>query len=287
VKPEISLVLVSYEMAREIPRTLRSLSPAYQHNATADRCEVILVDNGSREPPRIEMFVDLGMNLSVHHIADASQSPVAAANLGIARARAPLIGVWVDGARMASPGLVDACARAARLHPRPVIATGNHHLGPAPQYISMMAGYDRAEEDRLLQSIGWPTGGRRLFEIGTPDRWGSTDGPMLESNALFMPRAIWDEIGGYDPRFTGPGGGATNPDVFIRACALPDVQLIKVAGEATFHQLHGGVVSNAKERVALAFKAASQEYFRIRARPLAPVRTRSWLFDPASDTVTY
>ena len=273
-------------MEREIARTLRSLAPGYQRGVPPGRCEVILVDNGSRTPPRAENFADLGIDLRVHVMANPTHSPVAAANHGLAMARAPLVGMWIDGARLASPGLVDACARAAALHPHAVVATANHHLGPAPQYLSIEEGYDRAEEDRLLRSIDWPAGAAHLFEIATPDRWGSIDGPMIESNALFMSRALWDELGGYDPAFTSAGGGAANPDVFIRACALPHTQQFRIAGEATFHQIHGGLVSNAAHRAMFAMKDVSSEYFRLRGRPLAPVRAPGWRYDPASGAVT-
>ena len=46
----LSVVLVVHDMARELPRTLRSLSPRYQVGLAADDYEVIVVDNGSVEP---------------------------------------------------------------------------------------------------------------------------------------------------------------------------------------------------------------------------------------------
>ncbi|NDD63778.1 MAG: hypothetical protein EBZ36_07345, partial [Acidobacteria bacterium] len=38
-------------MAREAPRTILSALPPYQKNVTASDYEVIVVDNGSTEPP--------------------------------------------------------------------------------------------------------------------------------------------------------------------------------------------------------------------------------------------
>ncbi|HEX8232442.1 MAG TPA: glycosyltransferase family A protein [Caulobacteraceae bacterium] len=285
MSPEASIVVVSYEMAREIPRTLLSLSAPYQLNCPRGRVEVILVDNGSREPPRPEQFAGLDLDLTVHHLPKVSPSPVAALNLGIAEARAPLICAWIDGARMASPGLVDACIRASKRHPRPVIATANYQLGPGPQYVTMLHGYDAAEEDRLIESIGWPADGYRLFEIAAPIQFADDRKPMMESNALFLPRALWDELGGFDPAFASPGGGPCNPDVFIRACAAPDTRLIRIRGEATFHQIHGGVSINAAERVNAVLKALSSEYYRIRGRPMSPVRDLGWVFDPKTGSL--
>lgn len=284
-QPEIGIVVISYNMARELPRTLLSLSPGYQRNCPPGRCEVILVDNGSATPPEADDFASLGLRLSVHRQPNPGPSPAAAINLGLSLTSAPLVGVWIDGARLSSPGLVDACARAARLHPRAVIGTVNYHLGPSEQYLSILSGYDRAEEDRLLASIDWPGGADRLPQIATQVWHSGREGPMLESNALFMPRALWQELKGYDEAFTGPGGGAVNIDTFNRACEAPGTQLIRVGHEGTYHQIHGGTISNAPNRAIEAAKRLAGEYYRLRRKPLRPVKVRGWLFDPRTGAV--
>lgn len=284
MEPEISLVLVSYNMTAQLKRTLLSLSPSYQRNCPEGRCEVIVVDNGSPVAPTPEDVATPGLNVKLHAWRDAPPSPVPALNFAIGEARAPYIAVWIDAARMATPGLVDAYLRAAKLHPRPVLATANYHLGPKPQYHSVREGYDETMEAALLASIDWPNDGYRLFDVSVLEVGGGAwPGPMLETNALCMPREMWDELGGYEPRFNGPGGGAANPDVFSRACALPGAQLIKVAREATVHQFHGGIATNAEDHAI--YRKLALEYMKIRKRPIAGVRTPGWLFDAERGTV--
>lgn len=280
----LSLVVISYEMTRELPRTLRSLSPSYQGLDARDY-EIIVVDNASRVPPRAEDFAHLGADIRVLSCSAPSPSPVRAINEGLARARGALIGVWIDGARMASPGLVRACEAASALHPRPVIATLNYQLGPDLQRISSAQGYDQTREDALLQAIEWPKDGYRLFDISTAEIRGGPLGAMLESNALFLTRKLWDELGGYDEAFREPGGSVVNPDTLIRAVALPDAQLIRILGEGTFHQIHGGLSTSTQERAMNMLKEGSRTYLRLRGKPLMPVRFRGWTYDSRSGAV--
>ena len=278
--PAVSLVVASYEMARVLPRTLRSLLPPYQRDLDPDMVEIIVVDNGSSVLPDTGSFESLGAVIRLISVAHPTPSPVAAVNAGIAAARANLIGVWIDGARLASPGLVGACLKAATLHQRPVIATVNYQLGPTRQYLSAQNGYGPGIEDALLASISWPDDdGYRLFDIATCEVRGGPTGAMLESNALFLPRDLWQELGGYDPAFVEPGGGMVNPDTLIRACGLPDVQLIRILGEGTFHQYHGGLSTSTADGAMQVLQQGSRVYLQRRGKPLVPVRAQGWHFD--------
>ncbi len=175
-------------------------------------------------------------------IDDAPASPVVAANRGLEVARAELVGLLIDGARLASPGLLATALLAARLAARPVITTPAWHLGPVTHMRAAEAGYDQSVEDTLLAESEWEIDGYRLFARSTLS--GSSGrgvfGPMGESNSLFMRRESWAELGGLDEAFALPGGGLANHDLFQRACALEEARLIVLLGEGTFHQLHGG-----------------------------------------------
>lgn len=266
--PHLSLIVIGHNMARELPRTLRSLSPAMQVGLTGVRYEVIVVDNGSTPPVAAADCRAWLPDLRILAMPDPTPSPVPAINLGLVMARASLIGVWIDGARLASPGILRGALEAARLHPRPVIGTVNFHLGPDIQRRAMRHGYNQAVEDGLLANVDWTADGYRLFEIAS-FAGSSAQGwfaPLGESNAIFLTRALWEEVGGYDPRFQMPGGGLANLDLWRRACLAPGCQVIVLLGEGTFHQIHGGVATNAERS---RFEDFEQEYRQIRGGPYA------------------
>jgi glycosyltransferase involved in cell wall biosynthesis len=244
--PALSVVVVGYDMARELPRTLRSLAPGYQREIDADDYEVIVVDNGSPEPIAPDVVDGFGGHVRTICIDPAPPSPAMAANRGLAEATGHFVGLVLDGARMASPRLLARAGLAARLTDRPVIATLGWHLGPASHMDAATTGWDQAAEDALLAEIGWEDDGYRLFEAsvlaGSSQRgW---FGPMGESHALFLPRSLWNELGGLDERFALPGGGLVNHDLYRRACSLSDTQLVVLLGEGTFHQFHGGAATS-------------------------------------------
>ena len=266
-RPRLSLVVVSYNMQRELPRVVFSLMPPYQRGLGVGDIELIVVDNGSAVAPQATDLPD-GARLLV--VDNPTPSPARAINIGLREARAEFIGVLIDGARLASPGLFHLALLARKLSKRPVIATLGFHLGPEVQMKSVPNGYCQEQEDRLLASVDWRQDGYRLFEISV-FAGSSAKGwfcPMAESNALFMPRALWHETGGYDEAFVSPGGGLVNLDTFVRACELQDSELITLLGEGTFHQVHGGIATN-QNNPQFSWPVFHQEYTRIRGRQFA------------------
>jgi len=146
-----------------------------------------------------------------------------------------------------------------------VVATVAHHLGHELQQSAVAAGYDEDAEEELLAGVDWSADGYRLFDVSVPAA--SSRGwftPPAESNALFLPRELWDELGGYDEDFSSPGGGLVNLDTFERACRLPHVEVVLLLGESTFHQVHGGVSTNSPESRYAEWRA---DYERLRGRP--------------------
>jgi hypothetical protein len=233
-------------MDRELPRTIASLAPRYQRGMTADEYEVIVVDNGSPSPVSDLSLDEAGSPVRVHRIEDAAPSPAHAANVGLGLANGDLVGLVVDGARLASPGLLAWARRGAALAARPIVTAPAWHLGQRVHMDAEASGYDTRVEDDLLHASDWEHDGYALFGVSTPAASSARGlfGPMGESSSLFMPRSLWDEVGGLDERFALPGGGMVNHDLYRRACGLPDTQLVVLLGEGTFHQFHGGAATS-------------------------------------------
>lgn len=279
MSPQLSVVVISYNIARELPRTLYSLSPAFQRGIAADDYEVLVVDNGSTTPPTEEEYRDLGMNLRILRNPDPRPSPATAINLGLAEARGQWVGVCIDGARLVSPGLLHTALQALRISPHAVVGSRGRYLGYDFQSAGMRRGYTREKEDQLLESVNWRQDGYKLFHISVFDEssissWFS---PIAESNSIFLSRTMWEELGGYDPAFASAGGGMVNLDTWARALELPDAVPIVLLGEATFHQLHGGSSTNAVEPIARGVIVAG-EYLEVRGKPfrLSDVPLRFW-----------
>lgn len=273
----LSLVIVHYDIPREFPRTLKSLLTPYQRDMKPEEYEIIVVDNGSRSLPDVSAARRAGVNVEVIANDAPTPSPSRAVNIGLNASMGKYVGVFVDGARMASPRLLRTALEALSTSDRAVVGTRGRYLGPGFQRESMLDGYDQAAEDALLESIDWESNGYALFDASVLDESSGPSWyhPVAESNSLFMSRTCWKDTGGYSEEFTSPGGGFVNLDTWKRACELPGSVPIILFGEATFHQLHGGVATNAPKSSTAPMRA---EYERIRRVPYsAPTKgIRVW-----------
>ena len=263
---KLSVVVIAFNMARELPRTLRSLSPLMQKDIEVDDYEIIVIDNGSSKPFNQDACQAISPNIRfIYHDPRGSVSPVKAINRGLDEAKGELVGVCIDGARMASPGLLSLALDAARISSRPVIGSLGFHLGPEVQMKSVHKGYDQDTEDKLLETRPWQDDGYELFKISvfaasSGHGWFTLPG---ETNALFMTSEMWKELGGFDARFQEIGGGLTNLDMWYRSCTFPNNDVILLLGEATFHQFHGGVATNSKVGI---YKKLDAEYQKIHGK---------------------
>lgn len=271
--PDLSIVVVFHEMRREAERTLYSLSPSYQEDLEDLRYEVIAIDNGSAKPLG-ERFVErFGAPFRYEYRETESVSPASAVNFGVGLARGEFVGIIVDGARMASPGLISRSFEALKLFGRPAVFALSWHLGEQVQNVSMLSGYDQSVEDRLLDSVDWRTDGRRLFDISVlaqSSGRGFFGGVPTEFSWICLKKRQFEAIGGFDESFVSRGGGMVNHDFRNRLVASPEVRPVMILGEGVFHQFHGGVATNVPmdRHPQAEFRA---EYERIKGGPYEAV----------------
>ncbi len=281
---ELSVVVVTYRMRREAPRTLYSLSTAYQQGVSDNRYEVIVVENPSDEMLSAGTVQSFGPQFSYCTNPQPSLSPASAINLGARQALGRHLMLMIDGARILSPGVLGETLTALRLYDQPVVATLAWHLGPDNQARSIHKGYSRQVEDRLLADSGWESDGYRLFSISSLA--GSCGNgwffPITESSCLTMSREHYEALGGYSEEFQSPGGGLINLDFYARAVANPARPLVILLGEGSFHQVHGGVATNRSDDEPL--RLFREEYQRIRGRPFTTPHTTPIYFGPMPES---
>jgi hypothetical protein len=244
---DLSVVVVAYNMRRAAERTLRSLSRSYQVDVEHLDYEVVVVENGSDPSQRLGeplvrsfgpefRYLDLG--------ADAKPSPVTALNRGLESGRGDAFALMIDGAHLLTPGVLHYGMRGLREAPSAITAMRHWYLGPGQQVDTVGVGYDEQYEDELLEAVHWPANGYGLFDVG--QFIGERDwlDELFESNCLFVGRDLLARYGGFDESFAVPGGGFANLDIFERLASAADVTTVTVIGEASFHQVHGGVTTN-------------------------------------------
>jgi len=271
----LSIVVIFYNMQREGPRTLTSLATPYQRNVSSDDYEVIAIDNGSSQPLDPDFVTSLGPNFRYHYHETSSVSPAHAMNLGVQLASGDTVAMIVDGARMASPGLVDTTIKGLRLYDRPFVSALAWHIGHDIQNALLETGYTKNDEDKLLESISWPDDGYRLFEVTTiapSSRPGLLGGVPAECSWLALRKQQFLDLGGYDERFQTPGGGLVNHEFVNRVLNSGDFDLVSVLGEGVFHQLHGGVATNVPmaRHPLEKFHAEFQDLMGVRYAPASP-----------------
>ena len=283
--PRVSIVIISYNMAREVPRTVLSFLPPHQRHIQNEDVEIIVLENGSSVPIPNEVRSSWPDNVRYIEVEDPKPSPAYALNYGVSLARGDIVCPVIDGARMASPGLVSTALRALEYSEQVFVASIGLHLGSKLQQHAVNEGYNQQVEDELISSINWPDDGYRLFEICAPAGSSSSAwfGAIAESNAPFLRKSLYESIGGYDERFDIPGGGLVNLDFLSRLTRRSDADYFLVAGEATFHQFHGGVTTSRHVQLQepdgeTTWEKYAGQYANIRGEPYQHPTRRPTLF---------
>ncbi|ASV84516.1 glycosyl transferase family 2 [Ochrobactrum quorumnocens] len=243
---DISVIVNFHNMRREAPRTLFSLSRAYQQGVEKIQYEVVAIDNNSLEKIPEADVRSFGAEFRyAPHYSD-SVSPVDAINYYASGSEAHIVVIIIDGARILSPGILALIYRCFQALKDPFVYTLGMHIGPELQNNSILKGYNQTVEDELLNSVAWIDDGYRLFDISSLAHSAHNGffSQLNESNCFALTRSAWSSLGGLDRRFQTPGGGYVNLDFFNRAVGTTGLIPVMLLGEATFHQVHGGTATN-------------------------------------------
>lgn len=244
--PKVSVIVIAYRMSRQLENTLRSLMADYQHGVTASDYEVIVMENSSVDNLSTAQVKSLPENFHYTLREETATTPVYAVNEAFSLCRAPFICLMVDGARMASPGIIRDALMAYAMNEDAVVAIPGYHLGDDEQHLVEGVPDQVQAEAELLSSIDWVLNGYELFSVSTfsgANRNGYLQ-PIMECNCIFASRKNYAAIGYANTDFTLPGGGSINLHIYRSLGMLPGTELFVLPGEGSFHQYHAGVTTS-------------------------------------------
>lgn len=258
--PELSILVVAYRMAGQLANTLHSFSPDYQQ-VDASRYEVIVVENESDDMLSDDVIAGLPGNFNYLRRANDSVSPVSALAAGLLQCRGDKLGVVVDGAQLATPGVVRFALMAFSWQEDCLVAVPGYHLGKKMQHEVSDGAAMLKEQSEFLSAIDWQQQGYRLFEncCFSPANQRGFLQPMMESNVFFCRKQSFLEEGVLDERFQHPGGGAINLHFWRKLGLQAGSPLVILAGEGTFHQYHGGVTTASPEHYQKRVESFNQQ----------------------------
>jgi cellulose synthase/poly-beta-1,6-N-acetylglucosamine synthase-like glycosyltransferase len=191
VTPSVSIVVPTRDRAPTLSRVLDSVLA----QAPAGLAEVIVVDDGSRDATR-EILAPLARAGRLTLVEGAGRGPATARNLGLRRARAPVIAFTDDDCEVPP----DWAARlVARLAETTACAVGGR----------LVAATDAPRPGRLSQAI--TSGLARALNVPATDaRFLTTNNAAYRVDALLA-------VGGFDESFDGAAGEDRDLHARLRA----------------------------------------------------------------------
>lgn len=183
---DISVIVPTHHRASELPRLLRSLA---EQNLPATAFEVIVVADGCSDNT-VEVVRSAAMPYALRVQAQPRQGAAAARNFGARLARAPLL-VFLDDDMEALPGLL-AAHLAAQRDTAGIVGLGYFTLPPHLRNEAPLA---------LANALWWDSHFTRLFTGAHR----MTFQDLLSGNVA-LPKALFDDIGGFDESFIDRAG---------------------------------------------------------------------------------
>lgn len=195
--PEVSVVVPHYRDQARLDLVLAALA-LQTHPHT--RLEVVVADDGSPTPPRVDAAGELGAVVVTQ--PDAGFRAAAARNLG-ARAAGGTVLCFLDGDTVPEPTYVARAARLPALLPDAVVTGRRRHADLTGWTPSRLRSWLRggAPGPAELDEPAWLTD--LSARLADADDSGFR---AVISAVLTCPRALFAEVGGFDETFTTYGG---------------------------------------------------------------------------------
>lgn len=190
--PTVSVVVVHYDQPGELARTLHALA---RQDHPADRTEVIVVDDGSPEPPRVPDGVRLVRQ------EDRGFRAAAARNLGASLATGDVL-VLLDADTAPEPGYLREISRLPALAPDCVVVGRRRHADLAGTPVDVPV--EQAGPAHELTEPAWLVDAYRATHdlLDVDDR----SYRYLIGAVTACSRSFFAETGGFDEGFDAYGG---------------------------------------------------------------------------------
>ncbi len=268
-QPDLSIIVVAYNMPGQAMNTLYSLSAEYQRDVSTGEYEVLVIENDSGNNLNPAAVAALGENFHYHLRDEAGVSPAPAINEALDRCRGHYVGLIIDGARMLTPRVLKYALQALHV-PGAVVAVPGYYLtehGVSERgRTELKAQAILSHEENVLAGSCWREDGYRLFQqacFSNGNRSGFIE-PLMECNALFCQRSLLLNLGGAEERFNLKGGGALNLHMYRQIATAAGTHLIILPGEGNFHQFHGGTSTTPgadRDALVQTFKEQLDEFW--------------------------
>lgn len=190
--PAVSVIVVHYEQQAELDRTLAALN---RQSHPRERTEVIVVDDGSPEPPRVPAGVRLLRQ------ADEGFRAATARNLGASIATGDVL-CFLDADTVPEPDYLTRMIRLPALAPEAVVVGRRRHAELAG--LPVDAPVEEAGPGAELPEPQWLRDGYR----DTRDLLDADDRAYryVISATLACSRWFFERVGGFDEQFRAYGG---------------------------------------------------------------------------------